>query len=113
MSQFTILETEKFLSDVEESAVWILESNLEFSEELAIRKVEEFQKEIEALKKRLQLYPESGESDAIENLRKFPIYQGRYSIKWIVQKTNQTVILIALTDLRYPKALRNFELDDL
>jgi hypothetical protein len=64
MSQFTILEAEKFLSDVEESAVLILESNLESSEELAIRKVEEFQDEIEALKKRPQLYPESGESDA-------------------------------------------------
>jgi hypothetical protein len=113
MSQFKILETEKFLFDVEDSAVWILESNLEFSEAMAIRKVEEFQEEIDALKKRLQHYPESGESDAIESLRKFPIYQGRYSVKWIVQKADQTIILIALTDLKYPKALRNFELDHL
>lgn len=112
MSQFTILETDQFLSDVEESAVWILESNMEFSEELAIRKVEEFQKGIEVLKERLQEYPKSGETDEVKNVRKSPIYQGRYSIKWILQETDRLVILIALIDSKYPKALRNFQLDD-
>ncbi len=92
---------------MEDSAVWILESNLEFSEELAIRKVTEFQNEIEVIKARLQDYPKTGETDEVKNVRKFPIYQGRYSVKWILQETDKIVILIALTDSKYPKALRN------
>ncbi len=112
MPQFTILETDQFLTDVEDSAVWILESNLEFSEEFAIRKLEESQREIEVIKTRLQDYPELGEVDEIEGVRKFPIYQGRHSLKWILQKADKTVILIALADSRYPKVLRNFQLDD-
>lgn len=57
MSLFTIQESDQFLSDVEESAVWIFESNLEESEDLALRKVDEFQSEIESLKERLKGVP--------------------------------------------------------
>ena len=113
MSRFTILETDQFLADVEESAVWILESNLEQSENLAIRKVDDFQNEIETLKERLKDFPESGESDIIKGVRKFPVYSGRYSVKWVVQKTDKLINLIALSDSKYPKALRNIQLEDL
>lgn len=98
---------------MEESAVWILESNLEHSEDLAIRKVNDFQTEIEALKDRLKDFPDSGEEDLIKGVRKFPIYNGRYSVKWVVQKSNKLITLIALSDSKYPKALRNIQLDDL
>jgi hypothetical protein len=113
MSRFTILETDQFLADVEEAALWILESNLEESEDLALRKVDEFQDEIESLKERLKDFPESGESDIVKGVRKFPIYKGRYSVKWIVQKTDKLITLIALSDSKYPKALRTIQLEDL
>jgi predicted Rossmann fold nucleotide-binding protein DprA/Smf involved in DNA uptake len=113
MSRFSIQESDQFLTDVEESAVWILESNLEHSEDLALRKVDEFQSEIEALKERLKDFPDSGEQDVIKGVRKFPIYHGRYSLKWVVQKTDKLITLIALSDSKYPKALRNIQLDDL
>jgi plasmid stabilization system protein ParE len=112
MPQCTILETDQFLSDVEDSAVWILESNLEFSEDFAVQKVDEFQEEIEAVKERLQSYPESGEWDVIKGVRKLPIYNGRYSLQWIVQIPDKSIILIALTDSKYPKVLRNIQLKD-
>ncbi len=38
MSQFIIQDSDQFLTDVEEAAVWILVSNLEQSEDQAIRK---------------------------------------------------------------------------
>ncbi len=113
MSQFIVLETDKFLSDVEEAAVWILESNLEFSEDFAIKKVEELQKEIEDLKERLKQFPESGEMDEIKGVRKFPVYNGRFSVKWIFQKPVESITLIALTDSKYPKTLKGLFLEDL
>jgi hypothetical protein len=113
MTRFTIQESDQFLTDVEESAVWILESNLEESEDLALRKVDEFQGEIESLKERLKDFPDSGESDTVKGVRKFPIYKGRYSVKWIVQKTDKIITLIALSDSKYPKILRNIHLEDL
>ncbi len=112
MSQYIVLETDKFLSDVEEAAVWILESNLEFSEDFAFRKIDEFQEEIETLKERLKEFPESGEMDEIEGVRKSPVYNGRFSLKWIFQKLAKSITLIALTDSKYPKILKHFYLED-
>ncbi len=104
---FTIHETDNFLSDVEESALWILESNIDQSEELASRKADEFQTEIEALKIRLQRFPDSGEEDSVKGVRKFPLYGGRYSLKWIVEHSAKRVTLIAVTDSKYPSHLRS------
>ena len=112
MPHYTIFETDKFLSDVEEAAVWILESNFDYSEDLAFRKLEELQIELETLKIRLQSYPETGEIDFIKGVRKFPVYDGRYSLKWIIQNTEKTVTLIALTDSRYPKNIRHIQVDE-
>ena len=44
--KFNVEESDQFLSDVEEAAVWILLSNLEQSEAFAESKVDEFQKDI-------------------------------------------------------------------
>lgn len=113
MPNFAILESDQFLADVEEAAVWILESNLNEGVEFAVSKVEEFEQEIENLKIRLSQYPESGEEDDIRGVRKFPIYSGRYSVKWIVDKGAIQLTLIAVNDQRYPKKLRNIQFDDL
>jgi len=112
MPSFTIQETDQFLTDVEVAAVWILESNLEQSEEFALRKVDEFENGIEELKMRLKEFPESGEEDQIKGVRKFPIYSGRYSVKWVVQKPEKLVTLISLSDSKYPKRLRTIHLGD-
>ena len=72
----------------------------------------EFQSDIALLKERLQLFPESGEADKVTGVRKFPIYAGRYLVKWVVQKSGRTVSLIALIDSKYPKQLKTIQLED-
>ncbi len=48
--KYNIEETDQFLEDVEEAAVWILLSNIEQSESLAESNVEQFGTEVNALK---------------------------------------------------------------
>ena len=112
MSKYALEETDQFLTDVEGAAVWILLSNIEESEALANKKIAEFQKNLEALKEQLRDFPESGENDELPGLRKFPIYGGRYSAKWVIIHTARIVILVALTDSKYPRKLREFRLDE-
>jgi cell division septum initiation protein DivIVA len=54
MSRYQIFETEQFLNDVEEAAVWILQTNSDQSEEFALTKLSDFQSDIKALKNRLR-----------------------------------------------------------
>ncbi len=82
--KYALIETNQFLVDFESIAVWILVSNIEQSNVLAEKKLNEFIVELDMLKHRLQSFPESGEEDAIQGIRKFPFYGGRYSVKWIV-----------------------------
>ena len=110
--KYVIEESDQFLKDVEESAVWILLSNVEQSESFAENKVDEFNAELSSLKDRLQNFPESGESDDIQGIRRFPIYGGRYSAKWIVNHVRKTVTLISISDSKYPKSLRGFQFDE-
>lgn len=112
MPNFAILESDQFLADVEEAAVWILESNLDEGVEFAVSKVDDFEQELEDLKSRLSQFPESGEEDDIRGVRKLPIYSGRYSVKWIVDEGAVQLTLIALNDQRYPKKLRGVKVDD-
>jgi len=112
MSRYEIYETDRFLSDVEEAAVWILQSNVEQSEKLALEKLSEFEQNIQSLKNRLQQFPESGECDDISGLRKFPLYGGRYSAKWILSHAEKSITLIALADSKHPQQLRGFSFDD-
>lgn len=113
MSLFSVEESDQFIREVEEAAVWILLSNVEQSESLAEKKVDEFSEDLNALKGRLENYPESGEADdTLEGLRRFPLYNGRYSAKWIVSQIDRKVILITLSDSKYPNKLRELYLDD-
>jgi len=109
--KYEVDESDQFLKDIEEAAVWILLSNIEQSETLADAKVGEFEADMNSLKERLRDFPESGESDAIQGLRKFPIYDGRFSAKWIVNHAARSVVLITLSDSKYPRPLRQFQFD--
>ena len=82
--KYGIEETDQFLNDLEEAAIWILLNNIEQSEAFAESKVEELRADLDSLIERLKTFPESGESDQIRGIRRFPIYGGRYSAKWIV-----------------------------
>jgi hypothetical protein len=64
-----------------------------------------------ALKARIRVFPESGDSKNIAGVRNFPLYGGRYFAKWIVEYAEKTVNMIALTDSKYPKSLREIHLD--
>jgi len=108
MSPFEIEETDQFLKDVEEAAVWILLNNIEQSVSFAETKVHQLAADLNSLKERLKKYPESGETDEIQGLRKFPVYEGRYSAKWTINHANKAVILVALSDSKYPRNLRQF-----
>lgn len=112
MLNYTVNESDQFLKDVEEIAVWILISNIEQSESLAEKKVDEFNAEIIALKNRLKVFPESGDAENTTGIRNFPLYSGRYSAKWIIDYVGKTVNLIAIVDSKYPKSLREIHLDD-
>jgi hypothetical protein len=112
MAKYEIQESDQFQKDVEEAAVWILLTNIEQSESLADKKVDDFQTDLNTLRERLRSYPESGEADEVPGLRKFPIYDGRYSVKWIVSHAAGIVTLVALTDSKYPRRLRQFQMDN-
>ncbi|OFZ17757.1 MAG: hypothetical protein A2Z20_02680 [Bdellovibrionales bacterium RBG_16_40_8] len=112
MALYEIEEADQFLKDVEEAAVWILITNLEQSESLANKKVNDLKTDLDSLRERLRSYPESGEAGEVPGLRRFPIYEGRYSAKWIVIHSARLVTLVALSDSKYPRQLRQFHIDD-
>lgn len=109
---YEIKASDQFLKDVEEAAVWILVSNVEQSDSLTEKKVDDFNKELDLLQRRLQKFPDSGEGDEIQSVRRFPIYDGRYSAKWIVNHVFKTVTFVSLSDSKYPKHLRQIQLDE-
>ncbi|MBY0384258.1 hypothetical protein K2X05_03790 [bacterium] len=111
MKNYSVIESSSFSSDLEEAALWILESNKEQSEEFANKCVLKLQHDIFDLIQRLQSHPDSGELIPNTTLRKTPIYSGRYSAQWIVVDSLKQVILLNLQDLKYPKQLRNFSTD--
>ncbi len=108
--KYEIFESDRFVDDVEEAAVWILQTNIDQSESLAEKKLDEFHGDISALKVRLRDFPESGEVDTVAGLRKFPVYEGRYSVKWIIDHSAKALTLVSLADSRYPQELREFVL---
>lgn len=110
--KYALVETNQFLVDFENIAVWILVSNSEQSDVFAEKKLNEFAEEMATLKSRLGSFPESGEMDIIQGVRRFPIYSGRYSVKWIVNNTSKTVVLISIADSKYPKSLRHFQFNE-
>lgn len=112
-AHFAVNETDQFIKDVEDAAVWLLLTNLQDrSESFTENVVNNLKSEIDALKVRLSMLPDSGQPAEIEGVLKFPLYKGRFSAKWIVDHANRTVTLITLADSKYPKELRNFQLND-
>jgi hypothetical protein len=112
MSHYEIKETGKFLKDVEEISFWILVTNIEHSENLAETKLSQLESDLAVLKNKIQKFPESGEEVTAKGVRQSPIYDGRYSARWVVGHSKKTVTLISLLDLRYPKQLRNIQIEE-
>jgi predicted Rossmann fold nucleotide-binding protein DprA/Smf involved in DNA uptake len=112
VSQYQINATSNFLKDVEEISFWIFVTNVEQSENLAEAKLSQLESDLIVLKKKIQNFPESGEEVATRGVRKIPIYDGRYSARWIVDHDKKTVTLISLLDSRYPKQLRNIQTEE-
>ena len=112
MSKYQINATGNFLKDVEEISFWIFVSNVEQSENLAEAKLNQLESDLVDLKKKIQNFPESGEEVATQGVRKTSIYDGRYSVRWIVDHGKKTITLISLLDLRYPKQLRNIQTEE-
>jgi hypothetical protein len=46
-----------------------------------------------------------GRKDEISELRRFPVYAGRFQITWIINNESKTVTLLECIDSKYP---RNF-----
>ena len=112
MSHYEIKETGQFLKDIEEASVWILLTNIEHSENLAETKLRQLESDLAVLKNKIQKFPESGEEVTAKGVRQSPMYDGRYSARWIVDHDKKTVTLISLLDLRYPKQLRNIPIEE-
>lgn len=112
MSHYEIKRTDKFEKDVEEISFWILVTNVEHSENLAETKLSQLESELIALTNKIQNFPESGEEITSKSVRQSPVHDGRYSARWVVDHNKKTVTLISLLDLRYPKKLRNIQIDE-
>lgn len=111
MKNYSVLESDSFISDLEEAVLWIIETNKEQSIEFIDKCIDKLQTDILSLIQRLQNHPESGELIPNTTLRKAPIYEGRYSAQWITVDSLKQVILLNFQDLKYPKQLRNFNTD--
>jgi len=105
--------TDQFLTDLSEIAQWIFSTNLEQSEDQANKSLMNLETDLEHLKSRLMEFPDSGVADPfVKGIRQFSIYEGRYSIQWVTQYNQNTVTLLSITDLKYPKNLRSFQIED-
>ena len=91
---FKVREADSFKADLEEAAFWLYRHNLEQSQESADHKFLELEQEINELKIRLTETPRMGQADEVSGLRRFPIYDGRYSATWLIDDTSQTVTLL-------------------
>lgn len=100
---FEIQETDRF---------WLYSQNVEQSQEFADRKFLELEQEINALKNHLRKTPRMGQADEITGLRRFPIYEGRYSATWMIDDSKKVVTLLAFQDSKYPQNLREFKFDE-
>lgn len=101
---YSVLESEQYFKDFEEIVLWIYLSNIEVSEDFAHKQTLKFNIEIDKLIARLMRYPESGldEDDTI-GIKRFPLYDGRYVVKWHFDHRKRIVTLLSIFDLRYPK----------
>ncbi|WP_413944598.1 hypothetical protein [Bdellovibrio sp. HCB-162] len=105
---YTEVLTESFREDFAVVGEYIIDSNVEAGNdvEFAIEKAEQFEKEVRDLIKDLTLFPEQGTIKATSAVRGKPVYDGRYSIRWVVNHDAREVSLIAIHDNERPKELR-------
>jgi hypothetical protein len=109
---FEIQEAEKFVSDLEEAAFWLYTHNLEQSHEFADLKFSELDDEINDLKRHLRNTPRMGQADEITGLRRFPVYEGRYSVTWMINDKAKMVTLLEFIDSKNPQRLRQYLFDE-
>lgn len=109
---FEVRQTDKFKASLEEAMFWHYSHNLEQSLEFADRKFLELQQEVENLKNHLERTPYMGQSDEISDLHRFPIYDGRYSITWIIDDEMKVVTIMEFLDSKYPRSFREFKIDE-
>lgn len=86
MAKYRVLETQKFLTELEEAAAWHYFHNLDQSQEFANHKFQELQQEVKNLEQHLTETLYLGQADKISGLRRFPVYGGRYFATWIVDE---------------------------
>lgn len=53
-----------------------------------------------------------GQADEISEIRRFPIYGGRYVVTWVINGDAKTIILLEFLDSKYPQSLREFQFDE-
>lgn len=112
MPDYKVIETDRFVADLEDSALWLYSHNLEQSEELADRKLLELEMEINQLKKNLAKTPFIGPADKSGVLRTFPVYGGRFSVNWFVNEQVRSVVLLSMMDSKYPQNLREYKFEE-
>jgi hypothetical protein len=109
---YKVRETDNFNANLEDAAFWLYSHNLEQSQQFAARKFLELEQEINDLKMHLQETPRIGQADEITGLRRFPVYDGRYIMTWIIDDKARTVTLLEFIDSKYPRNLRGVQFDE-
>ena len=109
---FEVQQTDQFKADLEEALLWLYSHNFEQSQEFADRKFLELQQEIEDIEKHLAQMPHMGQPSDVSELGRFPVYGGRYSVTWFVENERKIVTLTEFNDSKYPKTLREFQLEE-
>lgn len=112
MQAFEILESDQFKAELEEAAFWLYAHNLEQSQEFADRKFLELEQDINGLKLHLRKTPHMGQADEVSGIRRFPLYDGRYVVTWIINEDAKTLTLLEFLDSKYPQTLREFQFDE-
>jgi len=109
---YKVRETDNFNTNLEDAAFWLYSHNLEQSQQFAARKFLELEQEINDLKMHLQETPRMGQADEITGLRRFPVYDGRYIVTWIIDDKARIVTLLEFIDSMYPRNLRGVQFDE-
>jgi hypothetical protein len=112
MQEFDVQETDKFKSQLEEAVLWLYSFNIEQSEEFADKKYFELQSEINTLKANLKRNPRMGQLDVVSGLRRFPVYDGRFVMTWLLLEAQKSVLILEFNDSKYPKQLRQFHMSE-
>ncbi len=112
MPAYAVYESQNFLSSMEDAVSWLYLHNLEQSEQFAERKSYELRQEVKVLEGHLTQTPYMGQADDLSGLRRFPLYEGRYSATWIIDEASRNVTMLEFRDSKYPVDLRNFQLDE-